>query len=108
RTLASADDRPGAPRTLVLAYPLWRARFASDPSVIGRTIRLSGQSCTVVGVMPPTFLYPTGAQFWTALAPDLAEWGRRDNQDYLNASWFGILSGIGRLKSTATQDDVEA
>jgi putative ABC transport system permease protein len=108
RTLGWTDDRPGAPRTLVLAHPLWRGRFASDPSVVGRTIRLSGTPYTVVGVMPPTFLYPSGAQLWTALGPALAEWGRRDGQDYLNASWFGILSGIGRLKSTTTQRDAEA
>src|SRR5262245_57893920 len=108
RALSLVDDRAGAPRTVVLAHPLWRTRFGSDPSVLGRTIRLSGQPYTIVGVMPPTFLYPTGAQCWTALAPGLAEWGRRDGKDYLNDTGFGILAGVGRLKSTATQPAAEA
>jgi predicted permease len=44
-----ADD-PGAHRVLVLGHSFWQSRFGGEPSIIGRTITLNGQSWTVVGV----------------------------------------------------------
>ncbi|HZM93097.1 MAG TPA: ABC transporter permease [Vicinamibacterales bacterium] len=40
-------------RLVVLGDGLWRRRFAGDPSIVGRTIRLNGQAHTVVGIAPP-------------------------------------------------------
>jgi len=41
---------PGAHRVIVLGHSFWQTRFGSDPTVIGRTVTLNGQSWTVVGV----------------------------------------------------------
>jgi putative ABC transport system permease protein len=57
RTFTESDDVPGAPRTVVLSNALWQKRFASDPRVIGQSITLSGDSYTVVGVMPASFRF---------------------------------------------------
>jgi hypothetical protein len=46
------DEGSGAPPVLVMSYGLWRGRFAADPSVIGRTIRLNNKPITVAGVAP--------------------------------------------------------
>jgi putative ABC transport system permease protein len=43
--------QPGA-QVVVLSHALWSTRFGSDPSIVGRTIQLGGNSVTVVGVMP--------------------------------------------------------
>ncbi len=105
RTLTREDDHATAARVVILSHALWRSRFAADPSVVGRAIRLSGSTFTIVGVMPAIFQYPTGTDIWTPIAPELAAEGRRQHQDLLNARWFGVLHGIGRLKdATATAD----
>ncbi len=73
RTFAAEDDRDGAPATAVLSYPLWQSAFGADPSIIGRTVLLDGAPCTIIGVMPRGFYFPTReAQLWTAmrLPPD--------------------------------------
>lgn len=49
------DEAPGRDAVTVLGPDFWRREFASDPSVIGRTIRLNGASFTVIGVAPDTF-----------------------------------------------------
>ncbi len=49
------DQRPGGHPVAVLGYDYWKRRFARDPAVVGRTIALSGQPFTVIGVAPPEF-----------------------------------------------------
>jgi predicted permease len=58
RTFSEADDATGAPFTVILSDGFWRSRYAADPSVIGRTIRVQGQPRVVIGVMPPRFRMP--------------------------------------------------
>src|SRR3954471_17027285 len=53
RTFSDDEDRPGGPRAAVLSYGWWRSRFASDSSIIGKNIILSGDPYTVVGVLAP-------------------------------------------------------
>lgn len=55
RLLNPADDRPDSPRMVVLSHAYWRRAFQSDPSVVGRTLRLRDQVFTISGVMPPAF-----------------------------------------------------
>ena len=52
RTYAAAEDQPGREQVVVLSHRLWTRRFGSDPSVVGRQIRLSGRSYEVIGIMP--------------------------------------------------------
>jgi putative ABC transport system permease protein len=49
------DDRKGAPAVVVLSYQLWRSRFGSDRTVVGRNIELNGRKATVLGVTGPGF-----------------------------------------------------
>lgn len=67
RPLVEADAAPGADNVIVIGHELWRSRFNSDPSVIGRTVQLSRIPATVVGVMPEEFLFPINHQLWTPL-----------------------------------------
>ena len=70
RLLLPEDDRVGAARAVVLTAPFWRSNFASDPSVIGRSILLSGESYTIVGVLAPSFEFPaTRADVVAAFLP---------------------------------------
>src|SRR5262245_34525394 len=66
----SEEYRPGADKVVILSHQLWQGRFGADAAVIGRTLKLDDQSYTVVGVMPPSFLYPVRSTFWTPLEAD--------------------------------------
>ena len=55
RTFSEDEDRPNGPRVAVLSNGWWRTRFASDPTIVGKTILLSGDPYTVIGVLAPGF-----------------------------------------------------
>jgi len=55
------DQVPGRDAVVVLGPDFWKHEFASDPAVVGRTIRLNGTGFTVIGVAPETF---PGMQIW--------------------------------------------
>ena len=69
------DDRPGAAPVVLLGNGIWKNRYGSDPTVVGRTIKVNELPATVIGVMPEGFKFPTNADFWMPLAhlPGLAE-----------------------------------
>ena len=55
RVFLPEEDTPGKPLTVVLTHGLWQRRFGGDPKIIGRKLSLSGDSYTIVGVMPTDF-----------------------------------------------------
>jgi hypothetical protein len=59
RLLDATDDGPRAAGAAVLTYRFWTTAFQSDPSVIGKTIRLGDRSATIIGVLEPSVPYPT-------------------------------------------------
>jgi putative ABC transport system permease protein len=58
RLLGPGDDGPKADGAAVLTYRFWTTALKSDPSVLGRIIRLSDRPATVVGVLEPSVPYP--------------------------------------------------
>ena len=55
RSFVDSDDHPGAPHVVVMSDRYWKSRFAGDPSILGRTLRLEDEPYTVIGVMPADF-----------------------------------------------------
>jgi putative ABC transport system permease protein len=55
RAFLPEEDRPETRRELILTYNLWMRRYAGDPHILGRSIRLTDASFTVVGVLPRDF-----------------------------------------------------
>lgn len=93
RGFSPADATEGHNDVVVLSHQLWVRDFGSDLSLIGKTIRLSGKSMTVIGVMPSGFDFPRLAdvseimnwapiqtEFWTPLVitPKITEEGNFD------------------------------
>jgi putative ABC transport system permease protein len=99
RVFLPEDDRPGATGAVILGYGLWQRRFASDPSIVGKTLKINGASFTVAGVMPPGFQFPGKAELWTALVAvgPLAQ-NRRSH----------LLKVVGRLKHNVTPEQAQA
>ena len=58
RLLDATDDGPQAAGAAVLTHRFWTTALAGDPSVIGKTIRLSDRSATIIGVVEPSVPYP--------------------------------------------------
>ena len=68
RPFTADDQRSGDDRVVLLGDELWRRRFGADPSIVGRTINLSGTPYEVVGVMPAGFHFPEREhQLWIPL-----------------------------------------
>lgn len=62
RSFTREEDRPNAPRVVLLSYGFWRSRFAGDPQIVGKNISLDGRSAVVIGVLPSRFEMPTLAR----------------------------------------------
>jgi putative ABC transport system permease protein len=58
RWISADEDVKGGPRNVVLSYPFWQDFLGGDPHVLGKSIRLSGNGYTVIGVMPSSFGLP--------------------------------------------------
>jgi predicted permease len=58
RLLDKRDDGPSAAGAMVLTYRFWTTALKSDPSVLGRTVRLGARTATIVGVLEPSIPYP--------------------------------------------------
>jgi macrolide transport system ATP-binding/permease protein len=68
RDFLPEDDRPGAAPVAIVGYRVWTERYGSDPSLVGRTVRLNGEPATIIAVMPEGFGYPIDTQVWRPLA----------------------------------------
>jgi putative ABC transport system permease protein len=101
RTFLPEEDQPNAPNVAILSDDLWRARFNSDPNIVGKSISLNQDSYQVVGVMPAGFQFPIipGVQIWRTLKPALNP-----------ACGRGciVLRAMGRMKDSVTIAQAQA
>jgi putative ABC transport system permease protein len=58
RSFLDEQSQPGADKFVILTHTLWRTRFGGEASVVGRDIRLNGESYQVTGVLPADFELP--------------------------------------------------
>lgn len=92
RTLTEEDARRDA-RVVVIAFDEWQTRYAADPNIVGRRIRLGRDEYTIVGVMPEGFHFPVDDRYWIPLVFAPAE---RAHEDAVS------LAIAGRLATGAT------
>jgi putative ABC transport system permease protein len=67
RTFTRDEHQPGSGHAVVIGHGVWQSVFAADPGVIGRSMTFDEVTHTIVGVMPPGFEYPEGAELWTTV-----------------------------------------
>lgn len=84
--------------TVILSHGLWKRRFGSDPTIVGRQLRIDGSSLTVAGVMPPGFRFPFQSDLW---------WLSDRYFNRQTRSWR-IDQTIGRLKPGISQEQAHA
>ncbi len=103
RGFTAADDQASANATVILSWGLWKRRFASDPTILGQTIRLDAKLYTVVGIMPQWFTYPDQVvQLWTPANHERPA----ENLQALDSHTYRV---VGRLKpgTSAAQEKIE-
>ena len=99
RPLVQADEEPSAAPVAVIGESLWRARFAADAGIIGKTVRLGPDSHTVVGVMPEAFGFPVNQTLWVPLRLDASSLRHGEGPP---------IRMFGRLASGVSPDEAEA
>jgi len=108
RLLTPADDvQTGGHPVAVISHSLWATRFGSDPSVIGKTVRLNNHAFTIIGVTPQGFV---GTQ--VVLSVDLwvpfAMIGEIEGRDWREARMTSNAWAIGRLKPGISRTEAVA
>ena len=96
RNFTPEEDRNGGPNTVLISDGLWRRAFGKQNDIVGKQIQVNSQPTTVVGVMPPGYVFPPGsndpAEVWLPIQFDPANPGNRGGH---------FLYVIGRLKPDA-------
>jgi putative ABC transport system permease protein len=105
RNFLSEEEQTGRNRVAILSDGLWQRRFGADPGLIGRQIQLSGESYTVVGVMPPRFQLTPGTEVWVPLVLDAAVQPWRADRSNHNLHVIGRLKpGVSLAQAQAAMD----
>jgi putative ABC transport system permease protein len=78
RTFLPEEEQPGKDQEMVLSYGLWERRYASDPHILGRKLKVDGKTFEIVGVMGKGFDFPKPAEAWVPLSFDLKSRAIRD------------------------------
>jgi len=85
------ESRPGQDDVVLIREDFWHSQFGSDPAILGKTVGINGRKCTIVGILPRAFGFPTdNTVLWIPLVPPPLE--RNDR------GWHGFPM-VGRLKS---------
>ena len=95
------EDQPGRDKVVIISEGLWQRRFGSQAGVIGKTLKLSGEDFTVIGVMPGDFRLPDQREreLWTPIA-------FTENERIFHHARF--VEAVGRLKPGVTLDQAQA
>jgi len=105
RVFTNEEDQHGATPVVVLSHALWQRRFGGDPNILDQTLTMDGRQFTVIGIMPPDFLFPSRVELWTPVGQSSKNpgWESRGNHPG--------LYGVARLKPGITvqnaRDDME-
>ncbi|HEV3198449.1 MAG TPA: ABC transporter permease [Bryobacteraceae bacterium] len=95
RTITPEDNRmPNGNPVAVISYSYWKRRFATDPSILGKTLTVADAPLTVIGVAPPEFFgveVGSATDIWVPLAT-------MPQKKWLVQNGFNFLSVLGRLK----------
>lgn len=90
RAFAPEAEVRGKTQEIILGHTLWEQRYAGDPNIIGKNIKVEGKDYTVVGVMGKGFDFPMPAEAWLPLYIESKDRERRDSR------WLWVL---GHLKA---------
>src|SRR5712691_3163552 len=103
RDFTADDNKPGAEKTTILGYEIWKRDFGGDPNIVGQSVRINGKAATIIGVMPENFKFPQAEQLWVPLYNEFPLRPREDARAGGSAP-----AVMGRLKEGVSLDQVNA
>jgi putative ABC transport system permease protein len=105
RDFRADDDRHGGEPVVILSDDLWKRRYGSDRSIVGRAIQVNSRPHTVIGVMPPKFQFPENQYLWLPLSEFVYAPSPRGNRGLMT---FGRLKDGVSLEQARTDADAVA
>jgi putative ABC transport system permease protein len=100
REFTPEEETLNGPSAVLIGDRFWRRRFNADAGVIGKNLRLDGHLYPIVGVMPPSFLFPErDTELWSPLPVGAAYGNAREN------NWLEV---VGRLKPSVSAVQAQA
>lgn len=99
RGFLAGEDLPGAAPVAVLSHRFWQDRMNAEAAAVGKTVRFDDTTYTVVGIMPPEFVFPLPiTEVWL---PHVLDEGRHPRDDR-------YLQVVGRLRPGATRSEAQS
>jgi len=106
RSLQPADERE---HVVVLGDVLWKRRYHGDRNILGKTIDLNAEAYTIIGVMPPSFRFPTpDIELWSSMAPMYALKPSASMGDWINSRSLHGYRVVARLKDGVSTEQAQA
>ena len=100
RDFTADEEHFGGPQAILISDRFWRRRFGANPNAVGKKLRIVGMSFSIVGIMPPSFLFPDrDTDLWIPVPADAPF---AQNREY---TWYSV---IGRLKPGVTVEQARA
>jgi putative ABC transport system permease protein len=107
RSFSPDEQTPGHANVSVISYHLWRTTFGGDPQVLGRNLMSAGgDKRTIIGVMPPGFSFPDGAELWTPR--EVGDFFKTKARQYPNQQVIGRLNPGATWAQAQTEMDTIA
>ena len=97
RSFLPGEDTPGGPNVVVISEALWRTRYQSDPNILGKQIRMNGETYSVIGVMPPYYKL-WGTPLWIPLRIDYHDSNRSRRAYWVTAI---LKKGVSQRQANA-------
>ena len=109
RTFSPEDGKaPGTDPVVVISYSYWQRRFAGDPTVLGRKVRLNNYPFTIIGVAPPGFFGEVVGDRADVWAPMMMQAQIMPRREFLENANISFLLLIGRLKPGVSIEQARA
>ncbi len=111
RVFSTDEEQPGKDKVAIISHSLWQRRFGADANIIGQFITINHERHAIIGVMPPGFSFPRGAEMpagyalmaqtdvWRPYSDSAEYWRNDDSRDFI---------AMGRLKPGLTLRQAQA
>ncbi len=106
RNILPEEDRTGGANVVILSHGLWTRRFAADPGIVGRTVKLNARDYTVIGVMPSGFTFPIRRTATRTPAPYVEFWAPQQMDPLVSQA--GAMGMVARLRPGISLEQARA
>ena len=103
RMFTAAEDRLGAEPVAVISDRFWTEQLGADPAAIGRTLRTSEKTFTIIGVLPPRFQFGRGDDILAPIGPNAVP-----DSAFAGRGNHGNLYAVARLRPGVEREQAQA